>query len=119
MPADKKSQDKSFFKMGTNINHLTAASAIIRPPKRRHLYIGRLSNSVCADDLREYCKSKGADLLCIREISREDSRLKSFHCVFKFDNDQIQSPDFWPEIVSFSRFNLNQKAREWLASFDT
>ena len=119
MLADKDSQDKSFFKMGTNINHLTATSAIKRPPKRRHLYIGRLSNSVSADDLREYCKSKGADLLCIREISREDSRLKSFHCVFKFDNDQFQSPDFWPEIVSFSRFNLNQKAREWLASFDT
>ena len=80
--------------------------------------MGRLSNSVSTDDIREYCKNKVADLLCIREIYREDSLLKSFHCVFKFDNDQVESHDFWPENVSFSRFFLNQKAREWLASFD-
>ena len=62
------------------------------------------------DDIREFCKNKGADLLCIREISREDSRLKSLHCVFKFDNDQVESRfhDFnqirkrgngWPPLV--------------------
>ena len=59
----------------------------------------------------QYCKNKGADLLCIREIS--------FNCVFKSDNDQVESPDFWPEIDSFSQFYLTQKPREWLASFDT
>ena len=49
-------------------------------------------------------------------MSREGSRLKSFHCVFKFNNDQVESPEFWPENVSFLRFYLNQKARERLAS---
>ena len=75
----KKSQDKKpkVFKTGTNINHQRADSAIRRPPKRRHLYIGRLSNSDSTDDIREYCENKGADLLCICEISRETSRLKS------------------------------------------
>ena len=119
--ADKESQNRKpkVFKTGTNNNHQTTVSAIKRPPKRRHLYIGRLSNSVSTDDIKDYCKNKGVDLLCIRVISREEARLKSFHCVFKFDNDQFESPDFWPENVSFSRFYLNQKAREWLASFDT
>ena len=65
------------FKTSTNINHQTTVTAINRPPKRRHLYIVCLSNSVSTDDIKEYCKNKGDDLLCIREISREDSRLKS------------------------------------------
>ena len=119
--ADKESQNRKpkIFKTGTNINHQTTVSAIKRPPKRRHLYIGRLSNSVSTDDITEYCKKKGVDILCIREISKDGSRLKSFRCVLKLDNDQVESPDFWPENVSFSHFYSNQKAREWLASFDT
>ena len=118
LPVKSLKTKPKVFKTGTNINHQTTVSAIKRPPKRRHLF-GRFSNSVSTDDIREYCKNKGADLLCIREISREDSRLKPFHCVFKFDNDQAESPDFWPENDSFSQFYSNQKAREWLASCDT
>ena len=68
-------------------------------PPKRHLYIGRLSKSVSTDDIRESCKNKGVDLLCIREISREESCLKSFYCVFKFDNDRVESSDFLPENV--------------------
>ena len=119
--ADKESQNikTKGSKTGTNVNHQTTVSAIKRPPKRRHLYIVHLSNSVYTDDIRDFWKNKGADLLCIREISREEPRLKSFHCVFKFDNDQVEPPDFWPKNFSFSRFYLNQKAREMLASFDT
>ena len=87
--AGKKSQDRKpkTFKMGTNNSHQTTVSAIKRPPKRPHLYIGCLDNSVSTDDIREHCKNQGADLLCIHEISREDSRLISFRFVFKFDND--------------------------------
>ena len=61
--AGKKSQDRKpkVLKTDTNINHQTAVSAIKRPPQRRHLYIRRLSNSVSTDDIREYCKIKGAD----------------------------------------------------------
>ena len=116
-----KSHDKKpkVFKTGTNINHQTTVSAIKRQPKRRHLYISRLSNSVSTDDITGHCKNKGVDILCIREMSRDESRLKSFHCVFKFYNDQAESPNFWPENASFSQFYLNQKLREWLASFDT
>ena len=118
---DKESQDRKpkVFKTATNFNHQTTVSAIKRPPKRRDLYIGRLSNSASTDDITEYCKKKGVDLLCICEISRDESLLKSFHCAFKFDIDQVESPNSWSENVSFSRFYLNQKAREWLASFDT
>ena len=82
------------FKTGINIKHQSTVSAIKKKPKRRHLYIGRLSNSVSTDDITEYCKKKGVDILCIREISRDESRMKSLNCVFKFDNDQVESPDF-------------------------
>ena len=99
--ADKESQDRKpkVFKTGTNINHQTTVSAIKRPPKRRHLYMSRLSKSVSTDDITEYYKKNGVDILCIREISRDESRLKSFPCVLKFDNDQVESPNFWPENV--------------------
>ena len=65
--------------------------------------------------MNEFWKNKGVDILYIREISREMSRLKSFHCVFKFDNDQF---GFRTKNVSFSKINLNQKVMERLASFD-
>ena len=79
--ADMESQNRKpkDFKTGSNINHQTTVSAIKRSPKRRRLYIGRLNNSVCTDVIRDYCKNKGVDLLFIREISMEESRLKSFH----------------------------------------
>ena len=99
MLAGKESHDRKpkVFNTGRNINHQTAVSAIKRPQKRRHLYIGRLSNSVSTDDIRECYKNRGPDILCILEISREDSCLNAFHCVFNFDNHQVESPDFWPE----------------------
>ena len=99
--ADKESQDRKpiVFKTGTNINQQTTVSAIKSSPKRRRLYIGRLSNAVSTNDITEYCNKKGVDILCIREISRDESRLKSFHCVFKYENDQVESPDFWPENI--------------------
>ena len=75
--AGKESQARKpkIFKTGTNINHQTAVCANKRPPKRRHLYIGGLSNSVSTDEIREYCKKKGADLLCIHELSRFSSEI--------------------------------------------
>ena len=44
--ADMESQNRKpkVFKTGTNINHPTTVSAIKRPPKKRLLYIGCLSN---------------------------------------------------------------------------
>ena len=96
MFAGKESRDRKakLFKTGTNVNHQTTVSAIKRPPKRRHLYI----DSVSTDDITEFCKKKGFDILCIREVSRDESRLKCFqfdkfdNSVFKFDNDQVESP---------------------------
>ena len=63
--SDKEPQERipKVFKTGTNIYHQTAVSAIIRQPKRRHLFIGRLSNSVSTDDIIDYCKKKGVDIL--------------------------------------------------------
>ena len=98
-----KTENHKFSRRAQNINHQTKVSAIKRPPQRRHLYIDRLSNFVSTDD-KNYCMNTAADLLCIREISREDSHLKSFHCVFNFDNDLVESHNFWPKKVSFSRF---------------
>ena len=107
--ADKESRDRTpeVLKTGTNINHQTTVSANKRPPKRRHLYIGRLSNTVSTEDITEYCKKKKVDILCFREISRDECPLKSFHFIFKFGNDQVESTDFWPENISFSQFYLN------------
>ena len=103
---DKEFQDRKpkVFKTRTNINHQTTVSVIKRPPKRWHLYIGCLQNCVSTDDTTEYCKKKEVDILLIREISGDESRLKSFHSVFKFDNDQVASLNFWSENVSFSQF---------------
>ena len=98
--------------------------------KIRHLYIGRLSNSVSTDDITKHCKKKGVDIQCIREISRDEPRLKSFHCVFKFENDvfkfvfsnlirKLNLQISGPKMFHFHHFGFNQNAREWLASFDT
>ena len=43
---------------------------------------------------------------------------KAFHCVFKFDEEKAELPDFWPENVTVSRFYLNEAARDWLNKVD-
>ena len=55
--AGKESHDRKpkVFKTGTNINHQTPVWANKRPP-----------NSVSTNDIKEYCKNKGAVILCIR-----------------------------------------------------
>ena len=80
---------------------------------RRHLYVGRLSQNITASEMEEYCIENNVELLHIRQISKSEAHLKAFHCVFKFDEEKVELPDFWPENVTVSRFYLNEAARDW------
>ena len=45
--------------------------------------------------MEQYCVINQNDLLRIRQSSKLESLLKSFHCFSKFHDDKIESPDFW------------------------
>ena len=68
--------------------------------------------------MEEYCAEINVELFHIRQFAKSEAQLKSFHCVFKFDEEKIELPDFWPENVTVSRFYLNEAARDWLKSVD-
>ena len=38
--------------------------------------------------------------LVVRQISKSEAHLKVFHYVFKFDEEKVELPDFWPENVT-------------------
>ena len=100
-------------KTGTNTNPAVIKS-VKKPPKRRHLYVGRLSQNLAASELEEFCVKKNVKLHHIRQHSKSEAHLKAFYCVFKFDKEKIELPDFWPENVTVSRYYLNEAARDWL-----
>ena len=92
-------------------------SGVRRKQSRRHIYLGRL-NTNCTDELiKNWCANNGAELLHLREISREGSKLRSYHLVFpESSSDIIERSDFWPENVVHGRYYLNEEARNWLKS---
>ena len=47
--------------------------------------------------MQEHCVENNVDLLHIRQISKSEAHLKAFHCVFKFDEEKVELPDFLPE----------------------
>ena len=121
MFAVKESHDRqlNFFKTGTNNSHQKSVSAIESPFKQRYFCIGCIGNSVSMDDIKEYYQNKAVGLLYIRELSRDESGLKSFHCFFLYSiltKFFLQNSD--SKMIVFTIF-LNQKTREWLAAFDT
>ena len=68
--------------------------------------------------MKKYCDANGIALLHVRQILRLKSQLKSFYCVFNFEDEKVQSPDFWCENVTVSRLYLIEPAREWLKNVE-
>ena len=118
----RKERSPKEVKTGTNTNpqssRVSKSPAVIKgvkkPQKTRHLCVGRLSQNITASEMEEFCVEKNVELLHIHQISKSEAHLKAFHCVFKFDEEKAEIPDFWPENVTVSRFYLNQDARDWL-----
>ena len=68
--------------------------------------------------MEQYCVENNVEVLHIRQISRSEAHLKSFYCVFIFDEEKVELPDFWPENFTMSRCYLNEAARDWLKKVD-
>ena len=92
-----------------------ALKGVEKPPPRRHLYVGRIKQTNDESDIVAWCQSKGFPLNHIREITKENSRHKSFHCVFDGEHATIiDQPNSWPENVVINRYYLDAEARTWL-----
>ena len=90
-------------------------AGIVKPPKRRHLFVSRFSKETTIDDVIDWCDSGGAKPILSREVTKSEARMRSFHLVFaENDSDKIDDPDFWPINVNVARYYLNQEARDWL-----
>ena len=76
-----------------------------------------MSQNITASELEEYCVENNIELLHSRQISKPEAHLKAFHRVFKFDEEKVELPDFWPENVTVSKC-LNVAARDWLKKLD-
>ena len=85
------------------------------PPPRWHIFAPRFAPSASPEELIAYCSNQGAKPVAVRVVSKRESKVKSFHCLFKNTmKDKIQSANFWPENVLIKTFRLNDEAREWL-----
>lgn len=82
---------------------------------RHHIYLGRASKSTTITDVKDWCSSKGADVMNVRELTNDKSDFRSFHLVFdaKFA-DKIDKDEFWPANIVHNRYYLNKDAIEWL-----
>ena len=109
----RKVRSPKEVKTGTNTIP-AVIKGVKKPPKCRHLYVGRLSQNITASEMEEFCVEKNVKLHHIRQISKSEAHLKAFYCVFKIDEEKVELPDFWPENVTVSRFYLNEAARDWL-----
>ena len=109
-----KSKPRKPLNFGTKSNDTPFLGAEPRP-KRKHLYVGRLSPDCTENDVISWCSKNGAKIQHIRKVSKPDSKLQSFHLVFDPETtDDIESDDFWPQNVVHNRYHLNSEAREWL-----
>ena len=111
----RKQTPSKELKTGTNTNR-SVILGVKRLPKCRHIYVGRHSHYISVTEMEEYCEINGIKLH-IRQISTAESRLKSLHCVFKFEDEKVESVEFLPENATVSIFYLNEPAREWMESF--
>ena len=68
--------------------------------------------------MEEYCIENNVELIHIRQISKSEAHLKAYLCVFQFDEEKIELPDFWPENITVLKFYLNDAARGWLKKVD-
>ena len=93
-------------------------TGVKKPPRPQHIYVGRLSQHITTTKMEQYCATTDVDLLHIRQLSKLESWLQFFLCVFKFDVEKVESHNFWPQNLKISKFYLNNTAREWLSSVD-
>ena len=96
--------------MRTN-NNPTVIKVVKNPPKRRHFYVGRLSEKITISQMEEYCVESNLKLLQFRQISKSEAQLKVFHSAIKFDEEKFELTDFWSENFSVLKFYLNETAR--------
>ena len=57
-------------------------NGIKKKPSRRHIFLGRLNSNCTENMIRNWCCESGAPVLHLREITKEGSKMKSFHLVF-------------------------------------
>ena len=111
--AQRKQRPSNELKTRTNANS-SGILGVKRPPKRCHIYVRRPSQHISVTEMEDHCETNVTELLHIRQISSAESQLKSFPCVFKFEDEKVESRELWPEIVTVSRFYRNESARLWL-----
>ena len=77
-------------------------NGIKKKPSRRHIFLGRLNSNCTEGMIKNWCSEGGAKVLYLREITKEGSKLKSFHLVSKEDaHELIQLDNFWPSTWAF------------------
>ena len=87
-------------------------NGVRRKQSRRQIYLGRLNTNGTEELIKNWCAKNGAELLHLREISREGSKLRSYHLVFpESSSDIIERSDFWPKNVVHGGYYLNDEAR--------
>ena len=101
----------------TGANQNGAFQGVSKPPPRRHIYLGRVSKEYGPTEVKQHCENSGAEVLHMREITKEDHTLRSFHVIFAGEKSElIDSPDFCPQNTIVNRFFLNEEAKSWLKS---
>ena len=81
-----------------------------RPPKSRHIYVGQLSLHIFVREKNEYCEKNGIEL----------HSLSHFVAFFKtyFEDEKSEATEFYPKIVTSSRFFMDEQARESLKNVE-
>ena len=101
-------------KLGTKASNPSFAG-VEKQTGRRHVYIGRLTKEYTIEGIVSWCSSNGAEISHIRELTKPESTLRSFHLVFeKKYAGVVENDDFWPDGVMHGRYYLNKNAFDWL-----
>ena len=75
--AQRNQRASKELKTGTNTN-TSVISGVKRPPKRRQIYIGRLSQHISVTEMKENCETNRIQLIHIRQVSRMESQLNNY-----------------------------------------
>ena len=67
------------------------------PQNKKSTILSLSEKRIFVREMEENCESKGIELLYIRQISRAESELNSFHCVFMSGDEKKESREHWPE----------------------
>ena len=115
-PTHPKLKRSKEVKTGTKQEFLD----IIRCQKnrsRRHTYVGRLGQHITTTEIEQYSSTNDVGLLHVRQISKSEPLHKSFHCVFKFNDEKLNHPFSCPKTLFLKNYPDNT-ALEWLSCVD-